>query len=208
MTAARKPASDKTPPPRVTVISIFYNAEQYFREAVDSVLGQHFEDFELLLVDDGSSDSSTGIARDYEKRDPRIRYLQHAGHANLGMSATRNLGLREARGEYIAFIDADDRWRPRKLAEQVALLEQIPDVDAVGGSVNYWSSHEGGRDRVLQTGHVQGRRIDPGEASLRFYPLGSAHAPSMSDLMFRRRSMLDAGGFEERFTGAYEEPIR
>ena len=60
--------------PRVTIITIFYNAEAHFREAIDSVLAQEFEDFELLLVDDGSTDSSTAIARDYQARDPRIRY--------------------------------------------------------------------------------------------------------------------------------------
>lgn len=192
-------------PPRVSVISIFYNAAPYFAEAIDSVLGQDFENFEMLLVDDGSTDSSTSIAHDYEKRDRRVRYLEHAGHANRGMSATRNLGIREARGDLVAFIDADDRWRPSKLSEQVALLDRLPDVDAVCGSVNYWASHEGGRDRLLKTGHTQDRPIDRGEASLQFYPLGRANAPSMSDLMFRRQSIVDAGGFEERFTGAYED---
>ncbi len=85
--------------PRVSVICIFFQAERFFREAIDSVLAQEGADFELILVDDGSTDSSTQIAREYCALDPgRIRYLEHPGHANRGMSATRNLGLRSGAG--------------------------------------------------------------------------------------------------------------
>lgn len=92
------------------MICIFYQAERFFSEAVDSVLAQDFPDFELLLCDDGSTDGGTTLARDYAARRPeRVRYLEHPGHANRGMSATRNLGLAHARGELIALIDADDR---------------------------------------------------------------------------------------------------
>lgn len=191
--------------PRVSVISIFFNEERYLREAVDSVVAQDFSDFELLLVDDGSTDSSAAIAKDYERRDPRVRLYEHPDRANRGMSATRNLGLRHAAGEFVAFIDADDRWRPTKVGEQVALLDRMPDADAVGGAVNYWSSHGGGKDRVVPTGHVCNQLIEPPEATLALYPLGKADAPSMSDLMFRKRAIVAAGGFEERFTGAYED---
>jgi peptidoglycan/xylan/chitin deacetylase (PgdA/CDA1 family)/glycosyltransferase involved in cell wall biosynthesis len=191
--------------PRVSVITIFYNAEKHFREAIDSVLAQDFEDFELLLIDDGSTDSSTAIALEYAERDARVRYFEHPGHANRGMSATRNLGLSHARGEFVAFIDADDRWRSSKLKEQVALLDAMPEANAVGGAVNYWASHAGGKDRIVPTGHVRGRAISPPEATLALYPLGKADAPSMSELMFRRASIRGVCGFEERFTGAYED---
>ena len=191
--------------PRVSVICIFFQAERYFHEAIDSVLSQDFGDFELLLVDDGSTDSGSAIAKDYETRDPRVRYVEHPAHENRGMSATRNLGLREARGGLVAFIDADDRWRPSKLSEQVALIDTLPDVDVVGGSVNYWASHCGGKDEVVATAHVHDRPIPPGEATLALYPLGKANAPSMSDLLFRRDSILKVGGFEEAFRGGYED---
>ena len=192
--------------PRASVVTIFYNEAAHLAEAVDSVLAQDFADFELLLVDDGSADESSAIAKAYAAAHPdRIRYLEHSGHANLGMSASRNAGLAAARGELVAFIDADDRWRPHKLREQVALLDRMPDVDAVGGSVNYWESHSGGKDRIVPTGHVRDRPILPGEATTKFYPLGPAHAPSMSDLLFRLASIARVGGFEQSFTGAYED---
>lgn len=192
--------------PKVSAISIFLDAERYLKEAVDSVIAQDFGDFELLLVDDGSTDESSAIARDYARRHPdRIRYLQHPGHVNRGMSATRNLGIAEARGEYVAFIDSDDRWRPHKLREQVELLDRLPQVDAVCGSVNYWGSADGGEDVLVRTGHRQGVPLRPPEAAVNIYPLGRATAPSMSDLMFRRSSLMRAGGCEESFTGVYED---
>lgn len=180
--------------PRVTVITIFLDEERYLAEAVESVLAQDFTDFELLLVDDGSTDGSTGIARAFAARDPRVRYLEHPGHANRGMSASRNLGLSHARGEFIAFIDGDDRWRPEKLREQVELLDAMPEADVIGGSVNYWGSHRGERDKLVRTGHVQEQLIRPPGATLGMYPLGKADAPSMSDLMFRRECIDDVGG--------------
>ena len=192
--------------PRVSVISIFYNASAYITEALESVLEQSFQDFELLLVDDGSTDESSEVAQAYAARyGPKVRCLQHPGNTNRGMSATRNLGLSEARGEFVAFIDADDRWRPSKLQEQIELLERMPDVDAICGTVRYWRSWEGGNDTIVPTGHVQNQPVQPPQASIALYPLGRAAAPCPSDLILRRSAVLDLGGFEESFVGMYED---
>src|SRR5215469_15347588 len=97
--------------PLVSIVVIFCNASCFLREAIDSIFAQTYNNWELLLVDDGSSDGSTAIAyRCSERHRRRVRYLQHSGHANRGMSASRNLGIRNARGAYIAFLDADDAW--------------------------------------------------------------------------------------------------
>ncbi|MBM7804172.1 glycosyltransferase involved in cell wall biosynthesis [Geodermatophilus bullaregiensis] len=190
-------------PPRVSVIMIFLDGEAFIDEAITSVMAQSMQDFELLLCDDGSTDGSTAIARHWASQHPgRVRYLQHEGHANRGMSATRNLGLAAARGEFVAFIDADDVWRPRKLAEQIAVMEAHAELALVGGTVRYWRSWAGGEDVLVPTGHVQNRVVRPPEASLAVYPLGSAPAPCPSDILLRRDAVDAVGGFEEHFTGA------
>ena len=165
-------AEAKSTVPRVSVITIFYNGERFLAEAIESVLAQSYQDFELILVDDGSNDGSTRIAKAFADRHEQVRYLEHPRHRNRGMSASRNLGIGSARGDLIAFIDADDRWRPSKLEEQVKLLDRFPEVDLVCGSANYWSSWEGGQDRIVRTGHVQDRPVPPGETTLAVYPLG------------------------------------
>src|SRR5215210_5662854 len=109
--------------PTVSCIIIFQNEERFLAEAINSVLAQTYTDWELLLVDDGSYDCSPSVARNYAAAHAgRLRYLTPEGHANRGMSASRNLGLQHARGRLIAFLDGDDVWLTEKLAQQVALF--------------------------------------------------------------------------------------
>jgi glycosyltransferase involved in cell wall biosynthesis len=190
------------PAPRVSIITIFLNADRYLDEAIKSVFAQDFQDLELLLVDDGSSDRSTAIALDHAKRLPHlVRYLEHERHANRGMSASRNLGIRCARGDFIAFIDADDVWEPNKLSDQVAIFDAHPELGMVCGAVRYWSSWAGQEDQILLTGAQQDKIVPPPFASITTYPLGSAFAPCPSDLLLRRDLFKIIGGFEEHFTG-------
>src|SRR5262245_24155101 len=92
----------------VSVIIIFMNAQAFISDAIDSVFAQTYTNWELLLVDDGSTDASTQIALSFANGNPgRVRYLEHSGHRNRGMSASRNLGIQHAGGEYIGFLDAD-----------------------------------------------------------------------------------------------------
>jgi glycosyltransferase involved in cell wall biosynthesis len=192
--------------PKVTVICIFYNAERFFAEAIRSVMAQDFADFELLLVDDGSTDGSTALALSHAMRSPgRITYLEHPGHARRGMSAARNLGLGHARGNFIAFIDADDRWRPGKLREQVAIMEAHGEIGMVAGAVNQWCSWDGGEDVLVPTGHMLDAIAPAPEAALAIYPLGKAAPPCPSDVMIRRSVLEQVGRFEASFTGPFED---
>ena len=192
----------------VSVVLIFLDEERFLEEAVQSVYDQRLDDWELILVDDGSTDRSTLIARDLAARDDRIRYFDHPGHENRGMSASRNLGVAHATAPYIAFLDADDTWTPDKLAEQVDLLENMPDVAMVVGAIRYWYSWDSAaskEDFVLLTGGVADeRRIDPPEAALSLRPLGQRPYAGM-DLLVRRRVLEAVGGFEERFRGSPED---
>src|SRR5689334_12542250 len=133
--------SDRPGCPTVSVVMIFLNAEKFIREAIESIIAQEYRDWELMLVDDGSGDGSTLIARRYAEDHPgRIQYIDHEEHANRGMSASRNAGIRRSRGRYIAFLDADDVWLPQKLRRQVEILESHPDAVMVYGASRYWHS--------------------------------------------------------------------
>lgn len=188
--------------PSVSIICPFYNAERFLAEAIDSVLAQDFEDFELLLIDDGSVDGSTGIARAYaERHSERIKYLEHEGHSNRGTAASRNLGLDASKSRFVAFIDSDDVWRPGKLSGQLAILEDHPDVGMVCGAVNYWRSWEGGPDQIQESAPLRGRVSQPPAAALRLYPLGVDVAPCPSDVLLRRSIVDEGARFEPEFSG-------
>jgi glycosyltransferase involved in cell wall biosynthesis len=188
--------------PLVSIICPFYNGERFLSEAIDSVLAQDHRDFELLLIDDGSSDRSMRVALDYADRSPdRVRYLQHDGHANRGAAPSRNLGLEASKSKFVAFIDSDDVWRPGKLSGQLAILEQYPDVGMVCGAVNYWRSWDGGADQVMASGEPVGGISRPPATALRLYPLGTAVAPCPSDVLVRRSVLNEVGGFEDEFIG-------
>ena len=127
------PSSEMPTEGLVSIVVAFYNAESFLAEAIDSVLAQTYTRWELLLIDDGSLDSGPEIAQRYAVQNPdRIYYLAHPGHRNLGMCASRNLGVRHSRGQYIAVLDSDDVWLPRKLEEQTALMQAHPEAGGFG----------------------------------------------------------------------------
>jgi GT2 family glycosyltransferase len=192
-------------PIRVSVITPFLDAEQFFEEAIQSVLRQDYLSLELLLVDDGSTDESTKIALNYARRYPFVHYFEHPGHANRGTGASRNVGLNAASGEFAAFIDADDVWEPNKLGEQIAIMDAHPDIAMVCGTVRYCSSWAGGEDVLIPTGHVQNEVIYKPDALLKIYPLGETFSPCPSDLLVRRAAVIAVGGFEESFPNFYED---
>ncbi|MBC1813600.1 glycosyltransferase family 2 protein [Listeria booriae] len=104
----------------VSIIMPAHNAAAYIQGAIDSVLAQSWTDFELLILDDCSTDSTVEIIRDYT--DSRIRL--HVLENNLGAAATRNYGIRQAKGRYLAFLDSDDCWKPEKLKLQLAFMQE------------------------------------------------------------------------------------
>jgi glycosyltransferase involved in cell wall biosynthesis len=191
--------------PAVSVVLCFLNEQRFLGEAVESVLAQTFTAWELLLVDDGSGDQSTALARQYAERHAgRIFYIDHPGHGNLGLSASRNVGIDRARGRYVCFIDADDVWFPRKLEEQTAILGRDPQAAMVIGASEYWRSWsgEGGvEDLVIPVGAESDAVIPPPGLMTRLYPLGQGAAPPPSDLMVRRDALRAVGGFEASFRG-------
>jgi glycosyltransferase involved in cell wall biosynthesis len=196
--------------PAVTAITIFHDAERYLREAVASVLAQTHRDWELLLVDDGSTDGSGTIARALaDEHAGRIRYLTHPGGTNRGMSASRNLGVAHARGRYVAFLDADDVWLPTALARQVAALESAPEAGMAAGATEYWFGWTGrpedaAQDHVPPTGLPPGTVVAPPALLLRFLR-DQTRPPGTCSVLLRRETLAAVGGFEESFRGMYED---
>jgi glycosyltransferase involved in cell wall biosynthesis len=192
--------------PLVSVVAIFLNAERFLDEALRSVIAQTYPRWELLLVDDGSSDGSGAIARGFAEREPdRVRYLEHPGHRNQGMSASRSLGLQHARGEYLALLDADDVWLPEKLERQVAILEAHPDVGLLFGAPLYWfgwtgQSEDRERDYVIDLKLPLDRTYAPPDLLLPFLQR-AAPTPCPSDVLVRRATAVSVGGFEAHFVG-------
>jgi glycosyltransferase involved in cell wall biosynthesis len=194
--------------PCVSVIIIAYNGEAYLAQAIDSVLAQTFQDFELLVVDDGSRDRTRRIAEAYRTAQrPRVRVLSHDDNGNHGMSAARNLGLSQARGEFIAFLDADDVWLPEKLAEQVAILRNRPEVGLVYGCARIWRSWSGvGEDFHLELGVEPDRAYAP-PALFRNQLGHEDQAPRSSGAMMRADVVQAVGGFEPAFRSLFESQV-
>jgi glycosyltransferase involved in cell wall biosynthesis len=113
-------------PNNVSVIIPCYNGERFIGEAIESVLAQSFKNFEVIVVNDGSTDGSGSIVLEYLS-DPRVRYIEHA--ENRGISAARNTGIKEATGTHIAFLDQDDLWRSDKLEKQMAVFTSAREGD-------------------------------------------------------------------------------
>ena len=195
--------------PLVSIILIFLNEEKFIQEAVDSVFAQTSIKWELLLVDDGSTDRSTEIARAYADENPdRVRYLEHGGHENRGMSATRNLGIRAARGKYITFLDADDAWLPDKLAGQIAVLQSNPEIAFVSAPARYWYSWTGDSPD-LQHDFVQEFEGIPFNTPVKPPALLCLFLQNqwatLCDVVIRREVIAAVGGYEEVFRGMFED---
>jgi len=198
--------------PLVSVIMIFLNAESFMEEAIQSVLAQTFTGWELLLVDDGSTDSSSSLARRYASNFPgQICYLEHEGHRNLGMSASRNLGIRHARGEHIAFLDADDVYLPRKLETQIALLDVHDDAQMVYSATLHWYGWTGRpedskRDVTRKLGVAPNTLVKPPTLLPQFLRL-TAQTPGICGVLVRRDAIFQVGGFDDSFRGMYEDQV-
>jgi glycosyltransferase involved in cell wall biosynthesis len=216
MTAASQAtaAVHGTDDPTVSVIMIFRDAARFIGEAMESVIAQTWPHWELLLVDDGSQDSSRDIASGYRERMPeRIRILEHPGHVNLGMSASRNLGLSSARGEYVAFLDADDVYLPTRLERHVELLGRWPEVGAIQGCVLYWHSwadEAAARRQDLPERPppgLLGGLIDPPALLLLMLETRGSTVPGICSLTVRRPLLRAIGGSEEGFRAHYEDQV-
>jgi glycosyltransferase involved in cell wall biosynthesis len=168
--------------PKVSVVTTVFNGEPYFDRAIPSILGQTFEDFEYIIVDDGSTDRTAELLREVAAGDARIRVISPG---RQGFCRAANLGIAEARGEIIAHQDFDDRSYPDRLRLQVACLDSRPEVGVVGGY--YLLVDENRGERYVRMPPLEHRDIVP--AMARYIPLANTFAT------FRRRVWVESGGY-------------
>jgi glycosyltransferase involved in cell wall biosynthesis len=172
--------------PRVSVLMAVYNTEKYLGEALDSIIGQSFGDFELVALDDGSSDGSAQILRSYAEKEPRMRLISRG---NKGLVATRNELLSSARSGLIAWMDSDDISAPERLALQAVKFDEDPELVCLGGATVC---------------------VDPEDRFLWMeeYPLAHEDILEMQEkggairfatTMMRRDIAIEVGGFREQF---------
>jgi glycosyltransferase involved in cell wall biosynthesis len=121
--------------PKVSVIMAAYNMEKYLAEAIESMLSQTFKDFELIIVNDKSTDSTHNIISRYAEKDSRIKAIDNKD--NIGFTRSLNVGLKVAKGKYAAILDADDASLPDRLKTEFEYMEKHKKVFLVGGSINY-----------------------------------------------------------------------
>jgi len=192
--------------PVVSIVVPFYNAGEFLAEAIESVFAQNYLDWELILVNDGSTDESAKTANLFVEQHPeQVFLIAHEDAKNHGLPATRNLGVRHSRGEFIALLDADDFWFPEKLQDQVAILRENPEAGMVFGRSEYWYSWEpnGHEDDTIPQ-LVPGNQIyQPPELWKLCYPFGGHGSPCPSDLLIRRSVIDQVRGFEECFDERY-----
>lgn len=176
--------------PLVSVVIPAYNAERFVGEAIDSVLGQSYRRFEVIVVDDGSNDGTAARLRAYRDR------VRHVHQANGGVGSARNRGIALATGDYIAFLDADDVWTPDKLAVQVEIADRHPESGLIACDGLRFSAAGIVPGRLLSrwvldrlasssTGHVTGRLY---RESIRSNPIASP-----SQMLVPRRVADDVG---------------
>lgn len=180
--------------PSITVLMAVYNGAEHLAEAIQSVLDQTYRDFEFLIVNDASTDDTARILADFSGQDSRIRVLENS--ENIGLTKSLNRGLAEARGTYVARMDADDISLPHRFAVQKKFLDEHPGIACVGSGSHIIDEH----------GISHGTKQLPTDPVLvRFYLMlkNSIIHPSV---MFRTATIRECGGYNEtiRFAQDYD----
>ncbi|HVR40541.1 MAG TPA: glycosyltransferase [Thermoanaerobaculia bacterium] len=186
----------------VSVLVPAYNYAAFLRDALDSVLAQTFDDWECVIVDDGSTDDTATVAREYAQRDSRFRVVHQE---NRGLAAARNTAIANSRGELVQFLDADDRLAPRKLERHVEFLRAHPETDIVYSEVAFFRTEEPQRLMASLQGKLSRSLMarvhgnDEARAKLQHYNI----MPVLAAMV--RRSVFDVAGTFDEGVPAHED---
>lgn len=179
--------------PRVTVLMPAFNASRFIPSAIESVLNQTYDDWELVIIDDASRDDTRTVVRSFH--DARIRLVEQ--DVNSGVASSLNLGLKVARGELVARLDADDIAYPERLSLQVAYLASHPECGVLGTSF----------DRIDEEGRQFERCIVPCNPTVVRWRLLTWNVLAHSSVMFRRNLALKVGGYDETAHNAEDHAL-
>ncbi|RZK35041.1 MAG: glycosyltransferase family 2 protein [Hymenobacter sp.] len=197
---------DKKSQELVSVIIPFLNGSQWLVEAIDSVLAQTYPHWELIVLDDGSAEEHSRVAKEICARHPdKMVYTEHLGHINRGVSISRNEASKLAHGKYLAFLDADDVWMPNKLADQLAMFVTNPQVEVVFGAFTIWQSWQyPAIENYVQPIGAPAGYYPPAMLNKALYPFFDATTPAPSGIMLTKQAFDSIGMFEPAFSGIYE----
>ena len=185
--------------PRVTIITPFLNAQATLGEAIASVRAQTVADWELLLVDDGSTDDSVKIANDVAATDPRIKMLRRPPGSKRGAAAARNAGIEAGTSDLLAFLDADDLYEPHMLETVLAAADANPEAAMIFGPTRWWYPGGESPDWIEPTDGLAGRLHQPPRLLSRLLLMQDGHVPCTCSVLVRKSATTTVGGFEERF---------
>ena len=160
--------------PLVSIVIPVYNCERYLAEAIESVLAQTYQPIEIIVIDDGSTDKSARVAKKFS---PPVKYCYQP---NSGLGAARNCGIRLAKGDYVAFLDADDIWTENKLTLQTAVFQNDPEKDMVFGHVKQFISPE----------------LDDNQKNKIYCPDDKMPGYIAGSMLIKRKSLIHTGTFE------------
>lgn len=199
--------------PLVSIITPFLDREKFLGEAIESVLAQTHRNWELILIDDGSTDRSTQISKKFvEKYPSKIRLYAHEGEfKNRGAGAARNLGIRRAKGEYIVFLDSDDTLFPDTIERQLRAFEANPTANVVCGTLLYWYSWEKNitsseRDFQVDLCMPLEKLYEPPSLLIRNLRSGG-RKPGIMTWMVRHEFAEAIGAFEEDYNRIGEDQV-
>lgn len=135
---------------KISILTANYNYAQYIEDAINSVLNQTYQDWELIIVDDGSSDNSAEIIKSYCKKDERIKFFQHNNAENKGLKESILLALKNTTGDWIAFLESDDIFEPENLEKKVEIIKKYPQTKLVFNKVKFLSEEKRKQQRIYE----------------------------------------------------------
>jgi glycosyltransferase involved in cell wall biosynthesis len=183
--------------PTVSIIIPTHNRAKLVQEALRSVLGQTFQDYEVIIVDDGSSDNTRQVIKEFTQHDKRMHYFCQS---NRGPSAARNRGIRASKGQYIAFLDDDDMWLPEKLEKQMRLILADDNVSVAHCDFRFVDEHG-------NLTPMRWRRAPRRGTLYEDLMYDNVIAGSASAVLVRRQVLMDVGSFDEHLQACEDQDL-